>query len=100
MKDTARIGERVSALTNLSIVQEDSIGDLYIDGAALDFPRLLFAKLKRADPNVAIEVWHNHFDETVTIVIGKVEATINIPLIISRHLLVPVTDQLVKDILE
>lgn len=100
MKDAARIGERMSEHTDLDRVREDTIGDVYEGDVVFDFPRLLYVKLKRALPNQQVEVWHNHFDETVTIVIDDKEATIPALQVISRHLLVPLTEQLVKDILE
>ena len=105
MKDEARIGERVSKLVELDEVIANSMGDFYLDKIArahnkpLDFPRLLYVKLTLALPDTEFEIWHDHFSETVTIVMGGEEATIPVPKIESRHSLVPLTDQLVRNIL-
>jgi hypothetical protein len=104
MKDEARVGERMHYIVALEQVVMDSSGDWYEDDLALlqrqplDFPRLLYVLLQGHRPDV--KIWHNHITESVTVVLDGEEATITVPPIDSRDMLLIYTNQLVKDILE
>lgn len=66
------VGEKMSTVIEMEKIVWDATGDAYEDEIAvlrnrpLDVGRLVYAKLRMAFPeDVKIEVWWNHFDETI-----------------------------------